>query len=558
MPTEGEGDDEDIDENDPLWKAVLAIAEGDKERATKMLEDPDSLMKYPECRAIIEGGSGEDDWEKGDTITSAAEAPAAAAVVVVAAAAAPTKSPTKAAAPAPAPKADDDDVIEDTGIVEESDPREHLNLVFIGHVDAGKSTLSGSILYIMGKVDQRTIERYEREAKQRNRESWFLAFIMDTSEEERAKGKTVEVGRAHFETDTNRYTILDAPGHKNYVPNMISGAAQADVGILVISARKGEFETGFEKGGQTREHALLAKTLGVQFLVVVINKMDDPTVEWDQGRYEECVGKLKPYLKQCGYVIKTDVKFVPISGLSGDNVLKEVPAEKCPWWKQQWTTGAHNTTQPSLLTILDALKLQGRNPNAPLRIPCLDRYLERGCVVLGKVESGTIRMDDTITIAPTKKTAKVEAIYIGDSKVRSAKPGESVLVKFNINVEDIQKGYVLSSPQSPCPAVVEVRVQLALVDLLEYRPLFSPGYEAVMHVHTVEVEVVCCALVSVVVKGKPVKRPFALQGQVCIAHLSMTMSTCMETFENMPSMARVTLRDEGKTIAIGKIVKLIK
>mgnify|MGYP001216941830 CR=1 FL=1 len=140
----------------------------------------------------------------------------------------------------------------------EDEAREHLNLVFIGHVDAGKSTLSGSILYVMDQVDKRTIERYEKEAKDRNRESWFLAFIMDTSEEERAKGKTVEVGRAHFETDVHRYTILDAPGHKNYVPNMISGAAQADVGVLVISARRGEFETGFEKGGQTREHALLA------------------------------------------------------------------------------------------------------------------------------------------------------------------------------------------------------------------------------------------------------------------------------------------------------------
>ena len=162
--------------------------------------------------------------------------------------------------------------------VQEEDPREHLNVVFIGHVDAGKSTLSGNILYLTGYVDKRTIEKYEREAKQRNRESWFLAFIMDTNEEERAKGKTVEVGRAPFETEAKRYTILDAPGHKNYVPHMISGAAQADVGILVISARRGEFETGFERGGQTREHAMLCKTLGVRFLIVVINKMDDPTV----------------------------------------------------------------------------------------------------------------------------------------------------------------------------------------------------------------------------------------------------------------------------------------
>ena len=135
------------------------------------------------------------------------------------------------------------------------------------------------------------------------------------------------MGRAHFETEVFRYTILDAPGHKNYVPNMIAGAAQADVGVLVISARKGEFETGFEKGGQTREHALLAKTLGVQHLVVVVNKMDDPTVEWEQARFDECVGKIKPFLKSCGYVIKTGVKFLPIAGLLGDNILQEV--ESC-------------------------------------------------------------------------------------------------------------------------------------------------------------------------------------------------------------------------------------
>ena len=144
-----------------------------------------------------------------------------------------------------------------TSKLAERDLREHLNLVFIGHVDAGKSTFCGQILYRTGQVDARTIEKYEKEAKEKNRESWFLAFIMDTNEEERAKGKTVEVGRAHFESATKRYTILDAPGHKNYVPNMIAGACQADVGVLVISARKGEFETGFDRGGQTREHATL-------------------------------------------------------------------------------------------------------------------------------------------------------------------------------------------------------------------------------------------------------------------------------------------------------------
>ena len=183
-------------------------------------------------------------------------------------------------------------------VVQEGDPREHMNVVFIGHVDAGKSTLSGQILFLTNQVDQRLIDKFSREAKERNRESWFMAYIMDTNEEERAKGKTVEVGMAHFETETKRYTILDAPGHKNYVPNMIGGAAQADIAVLVISTRRGEFETGFEKGGQTREHAMLAKTLGVNKLVVVMNKMDDPTVDWSQERFEECKSKLTPYVER--------------------------------------------------------------------------------------------------------------------------------------------------------------------------------------------------------------------------------------------------------------------
>jgi peptide chain release factor subunit 3 len=556
-PTEvGGEEDEAIDENDPLWIATLKLAEGDREKAVKMLADPDSLIQYPEIRAIMEAAEG-GDVEL--TEVAAAEVPA----VVVDAVVAPTEvkkaetplTPSKAETQeeaADAPSSTTEDLT-----LSEGDPREHLNLVFIGHVDAGKSTLSGSILYLMGKVDKRTIERFEREAKERNRESWFLAFILDTSEEERAKGKTVEVGRAHFETEKNRYTILDAPGHKNYVPNMISGAAQADVGILVISARRGEFETGFEKGGQTREHALLARTLGVQHLVVVVNKMDDPTVEWDRARYEECVGKLKPYLKNCGYVIKKDVKFVPISGLNGDNVLNEVQSSKCPWWKEMYSTGGHNTFTPTLLSTLDSLAISNRNPDGPLRVPCLDRYFERGCVVMGKVESGTLRVGDEVVLAPTKKKAKVEEIIIVEDRVRCAKPGEDVMIKFQINVEDIQKGYVLCSPLQVCPAVTEVKVQLALVDMLEHRPLFTPGYEAVMHVHTVEIEVTCLELVCVIDKGNKIRRPFARTGQGCIAKLQMPLNTCMEPFDVMPSLGRLTLRDEGRTIAIGKILEVI-
>ena len=178
---------------------------------------------------------------------------------------------------------------------------------------------------------------------------------MDANEEERAKGKAVEVGRAAFDTEHHHYSILDAPGHKNYVPNMIMGAIQADVAVLIISARKGEFESGFDKGGQTREHALLAKTLGVAFLVVVINKMDELTVQWSKDRYDECISKLRPFLKGCGFKIKKEVKFMPISGLNGANVKDEVDPAQCPWWSKTWRGGDNNTDKPTLIELLDSL-----------------------------------------------------------------------------------------------------------------------------------------------------------------------------------------------------------
>ena len=553
--TEAE-EEEPIDENDPLWKACMKICDGVKEEAMKMLGDPDALMSHPEVVKFLESAASVDstaedgdivqeEWEKEATQDTPTETSSAA-----------LSSTTTSVLPTTPTKVEEVEVADDTEATDE-DPRQHLNLVFIGHVDAGKSTLSGSILYTMGMVDTRTIEKFEREAKQRNRESWFLAFIMDTSEEERAKGKTVEVGRAHFTTDINRYTILDAPGHKNYVPNMIQGCCQADVGVLVISARKGEFETGFEKGGQTREHALLAKTLGIQHLVVVVNKMDDPTVNWSQDRYEECVGKLKPYLKSCGYVIKTEVKFIPISGITGDNLKKEVSSAACPWWAEYHKKGQHNTSNPTLISLLDNLAIVGRDPSGPLRLPILDRFYDRGCVVMGKVESGTITEGSQVIISPTKKLAKIESLYIGETKVRTAKPGENVLLRINTNVEDFQKGYVLCRPDNITPTVKGVKCLISLVDMLEHRPLLSPGYDCVLHVHTVEIEVTVSHLLCVIEgNGKKVKRPYARQGQLCQLVLKITsgLETCVETFENFPALGRVTLRDEGKTIAIGKVL----
>lgn len=193
--------------------------------------------------------------------------------------------------------------------------------------------MGGNLLYITGAVDKRTMEKYERDAKEAGRESWYLSWALDSTPQERTKGKTVEVGRAYFETELRRYTILDAPGHKTFVPSMISGAAQADIGILVISARKGEFETGFERGGQTREHIMLVKTAGVSKIVIVINKMDDATVVWDKARYEGIKEKVIPFAKSAGFNPKNDVTFIPVSAYTGLNLKERVPKDICPWWE---------------------------------------------------------------------------------------------------------------------------------------------------------------------------------------------------------------------------------
>jgi peptide chain release factor subunit 3 len=557
-PAREDTTESDIDENDPLWKVVLKIAEGDRVKALSMINDPDNLSQYPEVEAVLAGDTPMDttgDFDAGDDLAKDVD-----------------EKMTISDTPAPAPAKDQEEEVEeeddyddeeddepiDPASLKEGDPREHLNLVFIGHVDAGKSTLSGSILYITENVDKRTIERYEKEAKERNRESWFLAFIMDTNEEERAKGKTVEVGKAHFETEVKRYTILDAPGHKNYVPNMIMGASQADVGVLVISARKGEFETGFDRGGQTREHAMLAKTLGVSFLVVVVNKMDDPTVNWSKARYDECVTKLRPFLKGCGFVIKREVKFIPISGLSGANVKDEVDPSICPWWKSSWENSENNTGCSTLLGLFDSLEIQGRDPTAPLRIPILDRYTDRGTIAMGKVESGVARPGMKVILMPTRNQYKIDSVWANEDLVAAARPGENVLIKLaGAGTEDVRKGFVMCT-NPPCRAVDKIIVQLWVSEMPENTRIMTAGFQAVFHAHCCEEECTISKIFETTnMKGQVIKGArFATINMKVICMLDLERTVPVETYDDYPFLGRFTLRTEGKTIAIGKITKL--
>lgn len=564
-PDSTSNSNDNIDESDPLWQLVLTkICQGDRGRALKLINDPDSLANYPEVEELIAAATdnadddaamddGDDDWETkeaaaDDSATAVATATTATATTDLADDVA-DMTIADAAPPAAAASA--------VPLVE-GDPREHLNLVFIGHVDAGKSTLSGNILYLTENVDKRTIEKYEAEAKERNRESWFLAFIMDTNEEERAKGITVEVGRATFETKLHRYSILDAPGHKNYVPNMIMGASQADVAILVISARKGEFEAGFNKGGQTREHALLAKTLGVTYLIVVINKMDEPTVQWKKERFDECVSKLRPFLKGCGFKIKKEVKFMAISALTGANVKDEVDASKCDWWANSWKSGENNTDKPTLMSLLDSLEMKGRNPNAPVRFPVLDRYTDRGTIAMGKVESGTLRPGSKVILMPTRQTYKIDGIWSEETPLASARPGENVLLKIGgAGMEDVQKGFVICT-DPPCRSVDKLICQIMVMDLPEHAKVLTAGFNAIFHAHCAEEEATVTKIFETIDrKGKVTKGAhFANVGMTVICMIELARTVPCETYEDYPFLGRFTLRTEGKTCAIGVIKKL--
>ncbi|KAJ8140618.1 hypothetical protein OY671_006195 [Metschnikowia pulcherrima] len=462
-----------------------------------------------------------------------------------------TKSGTTTKESTPAPqdviKAQEDEVDEEV-VKDMFGGKDHVSIIFMGHVDAGKSTMGGNLLYLTGAVDKRTVEKYEREAKDAGRQGWYLSWVMDTNKEERNDGKTIEVGKAYFETEKRRYTILDAPGHKMYVSEMIGGASQADVGILVISARKGEYETGFEKGGQTREHALLAKTQGVNKIVVVVNKMDDPTVQWAEDRYKDCTSKLAMFLKGIGYA-KDDIVFMPVSGYTGAGLKDRISKDVCPWYDG-----------PSLLEFLDNMKTVNRHINAPFMLPISGKMKDMGLVVEGKVESGHIKKNGNLLMMPNRTSVEVVTIYNEtEQECDTAFCGEQIRLKLKgVEEEDVQQGYVLTSPKNPVKTVTRFEAQIAIVEL---KSILSNGFSCVMHLHASIEEVKFIELKHKLEKGtnRKSKKPpaFAKKGMKIIAVLEANEAVCAETYSDYPQLGRFTLRDQGTTIAIGKITKLL-
>mmetsp|Transcript_36551 Transcript_36551/g.85794 ORF Transcript_36551/g.85794 Transcript_36551/m.85794 type:complete len:567 (+) Transcript_36551:95-1795(+) len=430
--------------------------------------------------------------------------------------------------------------------------KRHLNICFIGHVDAGKSTISGHIMYLTGQVDERTMEKYEREAKAKHRESWKFAWCMDTTDEERNKGKTQECGRGTFETDAKNYTILDAPGHKNFVPHMIGGASQADVAVLVISVRKGEFEAGFDRGGQSREHAVLAKTAGVKMLIVGINKMDDPSVAleggvWDQERYNEVVGQLEPFLKQAGFNVKTDVYFMPISGFTGANLKVKVAPEVCPWYEG-----------PSLLDFLDQLQPQARFFDMPLRFPIADKYKDMGTCVMGKLEAGTIKTGESLIVLPNKTAITVEQIFVDQYELSEALPGDNIKMKIKgVEEEQLRNGFVICRKDNMCRPC---RWFDATIQILDFESIICAGYSCVLHIHSAIEECTFHALKGILdKKTRQVKQKdpkFCRQGDSVLVRVKMARPICIEKYKDFAQMGRFMIRDQGNTIGIGIINEL--
>jgi len=427
--------------------------------------------------------------------------------------------------------------------------KEHLNVVFIGHVDAGKSTIGGQIMKVTGMVDARTLEKFEREAKEKNRESWYLSWALDTNLEERDKGKTVECGRAFFETENKHFSILDAPGHKSFVPNMISGASQADIAVLVISARKGEFEAGFDHGGQTREHAMLVKTAGVKKLIVVINKMDEQTVQWSKDRYDDCKKRILKFLKQCGYK-SGELHVMPVSGQTGINILDSRP-DLHPWYKED-----------SLIKYLDNLPPLSRNETGPVRFPIVDKYRDMGVILLGKLESGQIIRGQTYTLMPNRVMIKVTQVLTDDIEVDCANAGENLKIKVDgIEEEDVGSGFVICSNDSLCQYSNTFDVKLRIMD---YKSIIAAGFQSIMHIHTLTEEVKLTNLICKIdlktgekQRFKKGVAKFISNGDLAIVRFESAGNICVEEFSKFERMGRLTLRDEGKTIAMGTIAKIV-
>ncbi|KAG5898030.1 hypothetical protein JTB14_001742 [Gonioctena quinquepunctata] len=431
---------------------------------------------------------------------------------------------------------------------ERGDGKEHLHMVVVGHVDAGKSTLMGHLLCELGQVNQRIMHKYEQESRKLGKQSFMYAWVLDETGEERNRGITMDVGRFQFETKTKAVTLLDAPGHKDFIPNMISGAGQADVALLVVDATRGEFETGFDLGGQTREHALLVRSLGVSQLVVAINKLD--TVLWSRERFDEIVQKLKAFLKQAGFK-DTDVTFVPCSGLTGQNLIsKPSESELLDWY-----------SGPCLLDVIDNFRSPARPVSKPFRLSVNDIFKGTGTAfcVSGRVETGTLSAGDRVLVCPSRESATVKSLSIDEMPHNVAFAGDQVTATLSgIEMQNVSVGNILCDAQHPVQVATKFQARIVVFNVTV--PI-TRGFSVILHHQSLVEPVIVSKLISQLNKstGEVLKKHprFLGNNTSAIVEIQVSRPIALELYSECKELGRVMLRVGGVTIAAGLITQII-
>jgi elongation factor 1-alpha len=437
----------------------------------------------------------------------------------------------------------------------------HVNLVVIGHVDSGKSTTTGHLIYKCGGIDKRTIEKFEKEANEMGKGAFKYAWVMDKLKAERERGITIDISLWKFETAKYYFTIIDAPGHRDFIKNMITGTSQADCAMLMIASGTGEFEAGYAKTGQTREHALLAFTLGVKQMIVCINKMDDKTVNYSEARYEEIKGEVGRFLMTVGYqAYKQDkatkkitewlINFIPISGWVGDNMMER--STKMPWYKG-----------PTLLEALDKIVPPKRPTEKPLRLPLQDVYKIGGIgtVPVGRVETGVLKAGMVVTFAPANVTTEVKSVEMHHEVLEQAVPGDNVGFNVkNVSVKDIKRGMVCGDSKADPP--LGVASFEAQVIVLDHPNRIMAGYTPVLDCHTAHIACKFHELLTLIDKrtGKKVedKPKFYKSGQAGVVEMVPSKPLCVESYSEYPPLGRFAVRDMRKTVAVGVIKSVLR
>ena len=437
--------------------------------------------------------------------------------------------------------------------------KSHINVVVIGHVDSGKSTTTGHLIYKCGGIDKRTIEKFEKEAAELGKGSFKYAWVLDKLKAERERGITIDIALWKFETPKYQVTVIDAPGHRDFIKNMITGTSQADCAILIIAGGVGEFEAGISKDGQTREHALLAFTLGVRQLIVAVNKMD--SVKWDESRFQEIVKETSNFIKKVGYNPKT-VPFGPISGWNGDNMIEATT--NAPWYKGwEKETKAGVVKGKTLLEAIDAIEQPSRPTDKPLRLPLQDVYKIGGIgtVPVGRVETGVIKPGMVVTFAPAGVTTEVKSVEMHHEQLEQGVPGDNVGFNVkNVSVKEIRRGNVCgdakNDPPKGCASFN------ATVIVLNHPGQISAGYSPVLDCHTAHI---ACRFDELLEKndrrsGKKLEDhpKFLKSGDAALVKFVPSKPMCVEAFSEYPPLGRFAVRDMRQTVAVGVIKSVDK